>query len=112
MFDGLISGGLARVIAESVKPENLMEIRLRVGRRLLLLSSTGNGQRVYPRFAGGAYVVTKEDIDGILARATNMSPYSVSDEMIKGYIPYKSLRRKAVKRKERILSDYKNSASD
>jgi len=92
MFDGLISGGLARLIAESVKPENLMEIRLRVGRRLLLLSSTGNGQRVYPRFAGGAYVVTREDIDGILARATNMSPYSVSDEMIKGYIPYKSLR--------------------
>ncbi|MCM1306718.1 MAG: Flp pilus assembly complex ATPase component TadA [Bacteroides sp.] len=90
MFDGLIVGGLARVIAESVQPENLIEIRLRVGRRLLLLTS--KSARVYPRFAGGAYIVTKEDVDGIVARATNMSPYSVSDEMIKGYIPYKSLR--------------------
>ena len=92
MFDGLIVGGLARVIAESVKPENLIEIRLRVGKRLLLLTSSAVSPRVYPRFAGGAYIVTKEDIDGIIARATNMSPYSVSDEMIKGYVPYKSLR--------------------
>lgn len=90
MFDGLIVGGLARVIADSVKPENLMEIRLRTGRRLLLLSRESG--RVYPRFAGGNYIVAKEDIDGIISRATNMSPYAVSDEMIKGYIPYKSLR--------------------
>lgn len=90
MFDGLIVGGLARVIADSVKLENLMEIRLRVGRRLTLLSSKSG--RVYPRFAGGEYTVTKEDIEGIIARATNMSPYSVSDEMIRGYIPCKSLR--------------------
>lgn len=92
MFDGLIVGGLARVITESVQPENLIEIRLRAGKRLLLLTSAADNRRVYPRFAGGSYVVTKEDVDGIIARATNMSPYSVSDEMIKGYIPYKSLR--------------------
>jgi len=92
MFDGLINGGLARVIADSVKQENLMEIRLRVGRRLLLLTSSAHSPRVYPRLAGGDYIVTKEDIDGIIARATDMSPYSVSDEIIKGYIPCKKLR--------------------
>ena len=36
--------------------------------------------------------MTRQDIDGIISRATNMSPYSVSDEMIKGYIPCKNLR--------------------
>lgn len=92
MFDGLITGGLARVITESVKLENLMEIRLRTGKRLVLISSSGQTHRVYPRFAGGEYVVSREDVDGIIARATNLSPYSVSDEIIRGYIPYKSLR--------------------
>lgn len=92
MFDGLINGGLARVIADSVKLENLIEIRLRIGRRLLLLTSSPYSPRVYPRFAGGDYIVTKEDIDGIIARATDLSPYSVSDEIIKGYIPCRNLR--------------------
>lgn len=92
MFDGLITGVLARVIADSVKVEYLTEIRLRVGRRLLLMTSSKNEPRIYPRIAGGAYIVTKEDIDGIILRATNLSPYSVSDEMIKGYVPSKRLR--------------------
>lgn len=92
MFDGLIVGVLARVIADSVNPDSLTEIRLRVGRRLLLLTTSVTNPRIYPRIAGGCYTVTKEDIDGIIARATNMSPYSVSDEMIKGYIPCKKLR--------------------
>ncbi len=92
MFDGLITGVLARVIADSVKAENLTEIRLRVGRRLLLMTTLKNEPRIYPRIAGGAYIVTKEDIDGIILRATNLSPYSVSDEMIKGYVPSKRLR--------------------
>ncbi len=92
MFDGLITGVLARVIADSVKVEKLTEIRLRVGRRLLLMTTSKNEPRIYPRLAGGAYIVTKEDIDGIILRATNLSPYSVSDEMIKGYVPSKRLR--------------------
>lgn len=92
MFDGLITGVLARVIADSVKAEELTEIRLRVGRRLLLMTTLKNEPRIYPRIAGGAYIVTKEDIDGIILRATNLSPYSVSDEMIKGYVPSKRLR--------------------
>ncbi len=92
MFDGLIVGNLARLITESVKPECLTEIRLRIGRRLLLLTSSEVNPRIYPRQAGGTYIVTREDVDGIIARATNMSPYSVSDEMIKGYIPCKNLR--------------------
>ncbi|MBD5092433.1 MAG: Flp pilus assembly complex ATPase component TadA [Clostridiales bacterium] len=90
MFDGLVVGNLARLIADSVKLENLAEIRMRVGKRLLLLT-TANA-RIYPRQAGGSYIVTKEDIDGIIARATNLSPYSVSDEMMRGYIPCKNLR--------------------
>lgn len=90
MFDGLIVGNLARIIADSVKLENLTEIRMRIGRRLQLLTTTN--PRLYPRQAGGCYIVTREDIDGIIARATNLSPYSVSDEMIKGYIPNRRLR--------------------
>lgn len=90
MFDGLIVGNLARVIADSVTFDKLAEIRLRAGRRLLLL--TTEQARIYPRYAGGAYTVSKEDIDGIIARATNLSPYSVSDEILRGYIPCKSLR--------------------
>ena len=90
MFDGLIVGCLARVIAESVSMENLTEIRMRLGRRLLLL--TASGERIYPRLAGGTYTVSQDDINGIISRATDMSPYSVSDEMIKGYIPCTTVR--------------------
>lgn len=56
------------------------------------MTTLKNEPRIYPRLAGGAYIVTKEDIDGIILRATNLSPYSVSDEMIKGYVPSKRLR--------------------
>ncbi|MDE6302375.1 MAG: Flp pilus assembly complex ATPase component TadA [Clostridia bacterium] len=90
MFDGLIVGCLARVIAESVSMQNLTEIRMRLGRRLLLL--TASGERIYPRLAGRTYTVSQDDINGIISRATDMSPYSVSDEMIKGYIPCKTVR--------------------
>ncbi len=92
MFDGLITGRLADIIGECVKPEQLMEIRLRLNRRLLLLTSSAINPRVYPKSLGKPYIVSKQDIDGIIARATNYSPYSVSEEMAKGYIPCKAVR--------------------
>lgn len=91
MFDGLIAGNLARAICESVDVERLTELRLRAGACAVALT-TSLDRRVTLELGGKPYIVCKEDIDGIVARATNLSPYSVSDEIKRGYIPYGSMR--------------------
>lgn len=38
------------------------------------------------------YIVSQKDVDDVLARATNMSFYSASEEMKRGYVPCKHYR--------------------
>lgn len=90
MLDGLICGDMERAIKESVGDEELTELRLRVGRPLV--AYVFPARRIDVTLANAKYVTTREDVDGILARATNLSPYSVSDEIKKGFIPYKGAR--------------------
>ncbi len=90
MFDGLICGNLARAITDSLGEERLIELRLRVGRQALML--TTSAARIGVKFAGAPYLVTARDIEDILTRASNMSIYSVSEEMLRGYIPSKKVR--------------------
>lgn len=89
MFDGLIDGGLARAICDVVKPEDLLELRLRIGRPLFAVTLKG---AFAVRCAGVPYKIGARDIERIIANATDMSVYSVNDEMIRGYIPSKRLR--------------------
>lgn len=90
MFHDLITGNLAMSIEDEVSVDKLAEIRLRVGKPALLVTTDGFRRR--PKIMGREYVVKREDIDGIILRAANMSPYSVSEEMIKGFITYEGIR--------------------
>lgn len=85
MLNGLIDGVLAQAIADAVKTEDITEIRLRLGRSPFV--STVNGG-----FRLKSYVIAQKDIERIMNNATDMSVYSVNDEMIRGYIPCKNLR--------------------
>ncbi len=69
---------------------NIAEIRLRLNRPLLVM--TTKGERVYPTFSNIKYVISQRDIDTVLSLATNMSFYSASDEMTRGYIPVSHYR--------------------
>lgn len=90
MFGGLISKNLARAISDRIGQNDIAELRLRINRAPLVVATSG--QRINFAGQGAPCVVTREDIDGILARATNMSLYSVSEEILQGYIPACGLR--------------------
>lgn len=92
MFDGLIVGNLARAIAECVGENDLIELRLRAHAGAVALTIKPDRRRIPIMFGGKPYKVSREEIDAIVARATNLSPYSVSDEIRRGYIPYGSMR--------------------
>ncbi len=92
MFDGLIVGNMARAVADVAKEEDIAELRLRIGRPLLVCALSPRRIKARAVMAGAPYVVSRADIDGILLRATGMSLYSVSDELKMGYIPAKRIR--------------------
>lgn len=82
MLEELIGANLMRAVGGL---QNITEIRLRIGRPLLVC--TVSGEHIRPKQTGAYYIVSRKDIDFVLSRATNMSVYSASDEMTKGYIP-------------------------
>lgn len=65
--------------------QNITEIRMRICRPLLVC--TASGERIRPEHMGTNYIISQKDIEYVLSRATNMSLYSASDEMKRGYIP-------------------------
>ncbi len=84
-----MQGNLARAVADAVGEGEIAELRLRAGKAPLAVTISGKRIKICP-FAG--FSVLKDDIDGILLRATNMSLYSVSDELLQGYIPANGVR--------------------
>ena len=87
MLEDLVGANIARAVGDE---NNLTEIRMRISRPLTYC--TVKGERKVVKAYGVAYIVTQSDIDDVLMRATNMSVYSASDEMKKGYIPFGSYR--------------------
>ncbi len=83
-------GNLARAVADRVGEGELAELRLRIGRAPLAV--TVKGERINICLAGVPYVVSREELDSIVLRATNMSLYAVSEELLQGYIPAFGLR--------------------
>lgn len=82
MIEDLVGANIWRVIRDI---EGITEIRMRIARPLLVC--TAKGERIYPKSRGVEYVVSRRDIDFVVNRATNMSVYSATDEMTRGYIP-------------------------
>lgn len=82
MIEDLVGTNIWRAIRDI---EGITEIRMRIARPLLVC--TTKGERIYPKCRGVEYIVSKRDIDFVVSKATNMSVYSATDEMTKGYIP-------------------------
>lgn len=87
MLADLIGDELARLVGDE---KGIMEIRMRVNRVLIVIDFRGNRREICK--GGAKYIVRAKDIENVLARATNLSFYSASDEMKKGYIPCKHYR--------------------
>ncbi len=87
MLEDLLGERIAKMVGEE---KNIAELRVRVDRPLLVCCI--DGKRKVAASCGAPYIVTQKDIEDILARATNMSFYSASDEMKRGYVPCKHYR--------------------
>lgn len=82
MLEDLVGADIASIVGDE---KDVAEVRMRISRPLLICNI--DGTRRVGRHFGLPYVVSKSDVDGVLSRATNMSLYSASDEMKRGYIP-------------------------
>ena len=89
MLDGLIGGTLASLITDVAKEEDIIEIRLRAGREVVVETLH---RRISLKNAGRKVLASSEDIEGILQKASNFSLYAIEDEMKRGYVPYGKYR--------------------
>lgn len=87
MLEELVGTNIAKAVG---REDTLAELRLRVNRPLIACSVDG-ARRVVSMF-GAPFVVSQTDIDDVMARATNMSVYSASEEIKRGYVPCKHYR--------------------
>ena len=87
MLEDLLGERIAKMVGDE---KNIAELRVRVGRPLIACGV--NGKRKVVSSYGAPYIVTQKDVEDVLARATNMSFYSASDEMKRGYVPCKHYR--------------------
>lgn len=82
MLRDLVGADIAELIG---REEYICEIRMRISRPLVASYLDGTHKSVFE--GGRKYIISQADIDRVLAVATNMSLYSASDEMKRGYIP-------------------------
>lgn len=86
MLVEIVGDKIAKIVGDE---KNILELRLRIGRPLVVC--TADGKRI-ATYNGMPYIVSQKDVDDVLARATNMSFYSASEEMKRGYVPCKHYR--------------------
>lgn len=87
MLDEIVGENIAKIVGD----ERLVaELRLRVNRPLLVCMV--DGTRRIGSLSGAPYIISHKDIDDVLSFATNMSYYSASEEMKRGYVPCKHYR--------------------
>lgn len=79
MFGGLIRGE----IEKALKGEDVIEMRLRVGRPLVYATAFS---RKTLKINGKDYVTTSTDIQKVLAVASNYSFYAINDDIISGFL--------------------------
>lgn len=90
MFDGLVSGIMASAVAAVAKEDCITELRLRVGRPLMVYTaSSGCAARMS---SGLPYTVRNADIERILGLASDFSVYAVNDQLVKGYMARRGIR--------------------
>lgn len=82
-MDNLFS--LLPVTVYSLLPKNAKEIRMRVGKPL---SCYDGEKKFFVSDNGKPYVVTARDVDYVLGKASGYSLYSVTDNLVDGFISY------------------------
>lgn len=90
MFGGLVTGIMADAVRAAAGEEFVTELRLRVGRPLIV--RTAAERKVARMPSGFVYTVTEGDIDALLAAASDYSVYAVSDSMARGYLTRRGVR--------------------
>lgn len=83
MLSDIVGEEIARLVGSE---DNLVELRMRVDKVLVLIMR--GGERCALKRKGVEYVTSKQDIEDVISRVTNMSFYSASDEIMRGYIPF------------------------
>ena len=90
MFDGLVTGIMADAVRAAAAEEKVTELRMRVGRALVVRTA---GERIVARMPSGyPYIVTEDDIERLLAAASDYSVYAVSDSLVRGYLSKRGIR--------------------
>ena len=90
MFQGLVTGVMAAAVAAVAEEGAVTELRLRVGRPLVVL--TAEARRAARLPSGAPFVVRREDIERVLAVASDFSVYAVNDQLVKGYVSRRGIR--------------------
>ena len=90
MFQGLVTGVVAAAVAAVAAEEEVTELRMRVGRPLVVLTA---GERRAAKLPSGApFVVRRDDIERVLAVASDFSVYAVNDQLVRGYVSRRGIR--------------------
>lgn len=90
MFQGLVTGVMAAAVAAVADEGAVTELRLRVGRPLMVLTAERRATARLP--SGGAFVVRREDVERVLALASDFSVYAVNDQLVRGYMARRGIR--------------------
>ncbi|MDD4839799.1 MAG: hypothetical protein PHE93_03915 [Clostridia bacterium] len=86
MFEALLKKGLLSAIKREYQLSSLTEIRLRVGRPVVV--ETTNKRGVVYLDSGLPCKATKADIEFALAVASGHSVYAVNDDLVRGFLHY------------------------
>ena len=81
---------MAGAVAAAADEGAVTELRLRVGRPLVVL--TADGRRVARLPSGAPFVVKREDVERIIAVASDFSVYAVNDQIVRGYMARRGIR--------------------
>lgn len=87
MLSDIVGEEIAHLVGSE---DNLVELRMRVDKVLVAIKR--GGERCALKRKGVEYVTSKQDIEDVISRVTNMSFYSASDEIMRGYIPFGKYR--------------------
>ena len=85
-----MTGVMAASVAAVVREEEVTELRMRVGRPLVVLTASSRTQAKLP--SGAPFIVRREDLERVLALASDFSVYTVNDQLVKGYIARQGMR--------------------
>ena len=85
-----MTGMMATAVAAVASESEVTELRLRAGRPLVVATASRRGVGRLP--SGAPFVVKREDIDRVIAIASDYSVYAVNDQLVRGYMARGGIR--------------------